>query len=77
MFYTSALSGYSTSHYVLTTVYFYVFLHVHVGNRYLKQLCVKGNRYDPGNNDSLAEMLTSNDTLIDLDLGTCDLRGKT
>ena len=55
--------------------YFFLFL-LHVGNKYLKQLCVKGNRYDPGNNDSLAEMLTSNNTLTDLDLGTCDLRGK-
>lgn len=42
----------------------------------MKQLCVKGNHYDPSNNDSLAEMLASNNTLTDLNLGTCDLRGK-
>ncbi|XP_020602757.1 uncharacterized protein LOC110041768 isoform X2 [Orbicella faveolata] len=45
------------------------------GNRYVRQLCVKGNHYDPSNNDSLAEMLASNNTLTDLNLGTCDLRG--
>ncbi|KAJ7382668.1 inflammatory response [Desmophyllum pertusum] len=45
------------------------------GNRYLKHLCVKGNHYDPSNCDSLAEMLVCNNTLTDLDLGSCDLRG--
>lgn len=58
----------------LTNTFFLYLLRV--GNKYLRQLCVKGNRYDPGNNDSLAEMLTSNNKLTDLDLGTCDLRGK-
>jgi len=48
----------------------------YTGNRFLKHLCVKGNSYDSGSNDSLAEMLASNKTLTDLNLSSCKLGGK-
>ena len=47
-----------------------------LGNRALKYLSVKGNRYDLGSSDNLAEMLASNNTLTSLDLGSCKLGGK-
>ncbi|CAH3135711.1 unnamed protein product [Porites lobata] len=46
------------------------------GHRSLKHLSVKGNRYDPSRNNKLAEMLTVNKTLTDLNLSSCGLGGK-
>ena len=36
-------------------------------------LCVRGNYYDPGVDDNLAEMLDSNRTLVNLDIGSCSM----
>ena len=45
-------------------------------NSSVEHLCVKGNHYDPESDNSLAEMLSSNNTITALDMSSCQLRGK-
>lgn len=44
-------------------------------NSSVEHLCVTGNHYDPESDNSLAEMLSSNNTITALDMSSCQLRG--
>lgn len=70
-----SFNGLELPHWCETVIFVVNLLVLFIDNRYMKRLCVKGNHYDPSSNDSLAEMLACNNTITDLNLGTCDLRG--